>query len=327
MCPTGTCDVSTHRCSSCGDSDGAPCCPPDASRATASCRGDPHLRCQFGSGTETSGTCVKCGSLGKPPCDGVCDSGLGIRKGVCAQCGADSQPPCDEACNPGLGIANQVCRHCGGEGEVPCDNGCARGLALVNGLCTLCGGVGQKPCQNGCESPLRVAKGVCQSCGSSYQIPCDTGCDKGLVLVGDTCTPCGNPNQQPCQNGCNSPLKIKRGLCQACGAANQGPCDSGCDPGLILEGPVCASPPPGPTTCAPVNNACVPNTQPGLHCCQPSGAPTLCDYGTCRACVPHGKECALYGPQLCCDAQNGDVCKLDQATEKVVCDIPDAPGK
>ena len=80
--------------------------------------------------------------------------------------------------------------------------------------------------------------------------------------------------------------------------------------------------------CAQAGQACVPDWRTdGVHCCQAAGAPQLCVYGKCTPCVLHGEECKAFGTQVCCGAKDGDSCVLDPQTEKVVCDIPDAPDE
>jgi hypothetical protein len=295
MCHAGACDIQTHRCFSCGVTDGQACCPPDAAQATARCIGD-YLECEYSYFSYKVGTCRACGSRNKPPCRWGCDNGLELRKGLCDICGADQQPPCDRGCNLGLHVANGLCRQCGGNNQIPCDSGCNYPLKIKNQLCVVCGGNNQQPC--------------------------DFGCDFGMKNINGVCKPCGNTGQPPCAQTCNYPLKPVNGVCMPCGANGQIPCDSGCNHGLVVKNGVCALPTPEqPQTCATLNQPCVANHVSGMHCCE-NGAPLLCVYGQCRACVPHGSECALGATQLCCDAKNGDSCVLDQASEKVVCGIP-----
>jgi hypothetical protein len=302
MCDAGACDRQTHRCFTCGTQDGGRCCPPDAQQATARCVGD-RLECEFDSQVfATSGTCRACGVKGRAPCPWGCDTGLDLRNGLCDICSGDGQPPCDKGCKPGLGLAKGLCRQCGNNQQIPCDFGCRAGLGLNNGLCVVCGGQGQAPCNSGCQPGTRLINGVC--------------------------TLCGHSGQPPCMNGCVYPLKVAGGVCRQCGANGQTACDTGCDQGLILSAGKCAKPgemPPG-ESCAVETQVCVADFVTGTHCCQ-TGGPLLCVYGHCKACVPHGEEVKLGGTQICCNAKDGDVRKLDQALEKVICDIPDAPGK
>lgn len=301
MCDAGACDRQTHRCFDCGTQDGGRCCPPDAAQATARCVGD-YLECDWDpQGFFESGTCRACGRQGKPPCRWGCDTGLGILKGLCERCGDDGQPPCDNGCKPGLGIAKGLCRRCGGNQQIPCDFGCRAGLGVKNGLCVVCGGVGQAPCDSGCQPGTRAIDGVCKICGYSGQPPCTTGCVY--------------------------PYRVAGGVCQPCGASGQIPCDVGCDPGLVLSGGKCVKPSGAPPeTCSQAYQPCVADFVTGTHCCK-TGGPLLCVYGQCRPCVPHGEECKIGGSQICCNAKDGDTCKLDQVTEKVICDIPDGPEK
>lgn len=191
MCDKGACDITSHRCFSCGATVGSACCPPDASQATQRCVGN-NIMCQF-----ETGICIQCGNRGNPPCDTACDSGLELRNKLCDICGTDLQPPCDSeyscenGCGAGLKIAKGLCQHCGSNLQIPCDaiilpdckiyqGECDPSLAIINGVCA-CGTQGYEPCQDGScfgsahlnWSPSRSAH-VCDSdCGrlSSNGIP------------------------------------------------------------------------------------------------------------------------------------------------------------
>lgn len=299
MCKTGACERTSHRCFDCGTLDGQPCCPPDAAQATARCVGDPRLQCEFApTGFATSGTCIRCGIRGRPPCNWGCDPGLAILKGMCEFCGGDRQVPCDKGCNPGLGKIGGICRVCGGFNQIPCDTGCNGGLGVRQGLCVACGGAGQPPCDNGCSGGLRSINGVC--------------------------TPCGGLNQPPCNNGCNYPYRVSAGVCKPCGHQGQVPCDMGCDGGLTIINGLCQPPPsPGPQTCAQIGESCVADFVAGKHCCNPANTsnPLLCVYGSCRACIPRGQQCSKN--QTCCTY--GDVCRLEVETQKETCGLGDGP--
>jgi hypothetical protein len=325
MCGQGACDKQSHTCFTCGMNDGDPCCPPDASQATAFCRGA-NLTCQYDPvGLYTSGTCLACGIKDRRPCDWGCQPGLGIHNGFCDICGGDTEPPCDNGCNSGLGLLKGLCSQCGRAGQVPCDNGCTGFLRPRNGVCAVCGGGGQPPCDTGCNAGTTLMNGVCTLCGGNGQVPCATGCNTGTVLIHGVCTTCGGQGQVPCANSsCRYPLKIAKGSCQLCGANGQIPCDTGCDQGLMVQNTgLCGQPPPqGADTCAHEGQSCVAGSVPGMHCCTTDATPLLCVYGQCKACVPHGDECKLYGPQLCCSWT--DTCSLDQYSGKAVCQIPDA---
>jgi hypothetical protein len=299
MCDSGGCDPATHRCFSCGNADGVACCPPDAEQATARCVGE-RLSCAFTPGIfADSGVCHECGIRGREPCPWGCDDALGVRNGLCDVCGDVNQPRCDNGCKPGLGMLRGLCQACGNLNEVACDNGCFGGLATRNGICVKCGGSGQPPCDSGCKVGTRLINGVCQACG-------------GL-------------NQVPCTSGCNYPLHVAGGVCQQCGGLGQISCDVGCNSGLVIVNGRCQYPtPPPPLTCATSGQTCVADYVSGPHCCQ-SGAPLLCVYSQCRPCVPHGQECTSGGPQTCCNAVNGDTCRLDSDSGKATCGIPDGP--
>jgi hypothetical protein len=303
MCDAGACDRQSHRCFTCGTQEGHPCCPPDAAQATARCADD-HLQCRWDDkGLYESGTCEACGSPGKQPCRWGCDPELGILDKFCAACGRDGQPRCDDGCQKGLGLVRGICRVCGGNGQIPCDFGCRVPFGLTGGLCGVCGGQG---------SP-----------------PCDSGCGPGMRLINGKCTFCGNVGQPPCAHGCGYELGVAGGVCRTCGTVGQIPCDVGCEAGLVISGGKCVPPPgaPPPIDCAGEGQACVADWISGPHCCK-TGAPLLCNWGVkCEACVPHGEECRIGGPQLCCNAKDGDYCVLDPTIDKVICDIPDAPDK
>src|SRR6266446_390211 len=113
------------------------------------------------------------------------------------------------------------------------------------------------------------------------------------------------------------------GRCVANGPTNCGRCGNRCGSGSICQGQQCIATGPSGPPCANVGDACVPKNQPGTHCCQDAG-PELCVFGTCKACIPHDQVCPAFGTQVCCDARNGDQCVLDQSTEQVKCNIPDA---
>jgi hypothetical protein len=112
---------------------------------------------------------------------------------------------------------------------------------------------------------------------------------------------------------------LVQGKCLACGGYTEKPCDiGGCDPGLVVQNGQCVS---SSTPCANFGDSCVPDNQPGTHCCQNSTNPAKCVGGFCKNCVPHGQQCLPNQTQICCDPS--DSCKLDQATETTICDIPD----
>lgn len=316
MCNTGACDRQSHRCFTCGNMDGGPCCPPDAAQATARCLG-PGLECEFDQGGfYTSGTCRACGIIGRKPCSWGCSPGLSVRNGLCDLCGGEFQPPCDNGCNPGLAIAAGVCRQCGNAGQIPCDFGCRGSLKLQNGVCATCGGIGQLPCDGGCKPGAVLRNGVCVACGYDGQPPCASSWP----------TPSG---------GCVYPKKVAGGVCRDCGANGQIPCDTGCNSGLVSINGYCAKPPstpPGPV-CAVSGQICStgqtpigPNDPP--FCCNNRGSdgngpPLLCLYGTCRPCFLRGESIppGMKGP--CCNSE--DVPQLDPATGGEKCDIPDLP--
>jgi hypothetical protein len=298
MCAGGACDKQTHRCFACGLDDGAPCCPPDAAQATPRCVGD-RLECK------DSGLCEGCGFRGRPRCPWGCEPGLGIRNNLCDACGADGQPPCDVGrCNGDLGVLQGVCRPCGKNQQVPCDQGCRSGLGPRNGFCVPCGNDGQGPCETGCRPFTRL-------------------------MADGTCRFCGNVGQPPCEWGCVYKAGVRGGVCRTCGALGEMPCDTGCHVGLMASADDhCVKPPNAPPAqpCATAGQSCVADWLSGPHCCT-TGGPLLCVYQTCKPCVPHGQECVPGGPQVCCNARFGEMCVFDFTEDKIVCEIPDAPGQ
>jgi hypothetical protein len=121
-------------------------------------------------------------------------------------------------------------------------------------------------------------------------------------------------------------MKVAGGVCRLCGAKGQVPCDVGCDHLLVPVNGVCVSPQgPQPPSCAGLHEACVPVTQPGMHCCGQAGVPLSCVWQKCVACVPHGDVCQLGGTQTCC--AYADSCVMDPGTGNAVCDVPDGPDK
>lgn len=69
-------------------------------------------------------------------------------------------------------------------------------------------------------------------------------------------------------------------------------------------------------------NECVPDGQPGNHCCNTASAPEVCIWSICRACIPHGAACGTAGSSsaLCCSAT--DACVADPVTAATTCNVP-----
>lgn len=214
MCNTGGCASATHRCESCGMTEGTPCCAPDASRSSAFCANS-QLECTV-SDSGLSGTCIVCGGDGQVQCRSGCKNGFSPQEGgVCKPCGsALHQRSCDGLCDPPLNVLGGVCERVGAQGQDPGDGGkCNLGLHPVGGVCQKCGSDKQSLCDGfGCMSPAKPAQGLClNSCG---EYDGSTACDKG-------------PNK-----GCAGVLKNEGGVCIRCGASGEHPCaDSGCDNG------------------------------------------------------------------------------------------------
>ena len=179
MCASGACTRESRRCNdTCGKTAGAACCAPDAGIAVASCKAA-DLICEFGRHMD-SGTCVRCGEQGQPPCPGdECRVSAGVRTmekdGICVACGIVGLPECPSGrkcdaggapdprgpnCIPGGG-KDQPClegRFCGYDGMF-CDNA---------NTCRLCGAPGQPCCPN---QPL-LGGGVTKECGGFSNLQC-----------------------------------------------------------------------------------------------------------------------------------------------------------
>jgi hypothetical protein len=110
MCNSGACTRATRRCDDrCGKTAGAACCAPDAGIAVASCKA-PGLMCDFATTDMASGTCVRCGEQGQPPCPGSgCRVSGGVRtyerNGLCMACGFVGLPECPDSPKCGSGSA------------------------------------------------------------------------------------------------------------------------------------------------------------------------------------------------------------------------------
>jgi hypothetical protein len=161
-------------------------------------------------------------------------------------------------------------------------------------------------CYDTCRPPQTCCPGIgcrdltgdpnnCNSCGRK--------CPWERICVGRSCvcpsglTDCGP--SFPCRDLMNDSL-------------NCGWCGHFCPEGQICSAGKCVGGNGGPQ-CAVIGDSCVPDAQPGTHCCQTS--PARCVYEQCRSCLPHGKEC--FPNQMCCDTL--DTCKLDLPSEKTIC--------
>jgi hypothetical protein len=180
MCAAGACTRETRRCNEqCGKTAGAACCPPDAGIAVASCK-TADLVCEFGAQSSQSGTCMRCGEQGQPPCaGGECRVSAGVRtverNGICIACGYVGLPKCASGrrcdagatpdpkgpnCIPGGG-QDQPClegKFCGYDGMF-CDN---------SNICRVCGAPGQPCCPN---QPL-LGGGFTKECGGYSNLQC-----------------------------------------------------------------------------------------------------------------------------------------------------------
>jgi hypothetical protein len=270
--------------------------------------------------------------LRKPMCqDSVCD--MTTRRCV-TNCGANAGEPC---CGPQpyLAVASctkptlvcrfasysferGTCEPCGGLWQIPCEVGesCRQGRERVDGsICEPCGGVDQLPCLQGeretCRPPLAV-RGPGRRC--TYPPPPPVPTTPSPVVV----DPPGSPS-------CPLGTIFCGGRCVASDPQNCGSCGTACPVGAVCVGLQCVS----DSACAQIGGGCVPDNQPGVHCCQGGPQLALCVWGTCRPCIPTGQVCPPFGPQICCDANKGPgfnyQCVLDPNSGEAVCGVPDTP--
>lgn len=113
-------------------------------------------------------------------------------------------------------------------------------------------------------------------------------------------------------------------------------CGSGppCRLGYTCNGQRCVSSdlPQGPM-CAAIGQHCVSGQGPSRQplCCNVrgtdgNGPPSVCVWGTCTACIPHGEAVLDFSRnQVCCDPEDRAV--LDTATGGAHCDLPAWPDK
>lgn len=252
MCNEGVCDKQTHRCITCGTTEGGPCCATDAAQVTPRCYRDAktgnRLVCHNRWEGDSGGMCIACGKWGQPVCltrgEAPCDDGLVKREsdGTCVLCGLIGQPPCDrgEPCRDGQAVPNKSYSECipaGGPNQ-PCrsDGGCNyQGLFCNSGR-------------------------ICQPCGRPGEVCCPPGRLSGnAACIGSSecrdnrCFACGYDNMPVCLNGtpCYSLSEPEDGWCRPCGKDGQRCCQSSTIIGRCLDGRcddgVCrrpSSPPP-----------------------------------------------------------------------------------
>jgi hypothetical protein len=179
MCTSGACTRETRRCNEqCGKAPGAACCPPDAGIAVASCKARDMI-CEFGAQGMDSGTCVRCGDQGQPPCaGGVCRDSAGIRtierNGICVACGNVGGPKCPSGRKCNSSVPDPHGPNCipGGGQDQPCLEGRFCGydgmFCDTSNTCRLCGAPGQPCCPN---QPL-LGGGVTKECGGYSNLQC-----------------------------------------------------------------------------------------------------------------------------------------------------------
>jgi hypothetical protein len=258
--------------------------------------------CRSGICDRSTHRCMACGTeAGKPCCPPDPNYGVARCRDLHLECQFDSGT-----------VTSGTCASCGIKGSPPCYWGCDSGLGVRNGLSDVCGGDGQPPCDAGCNSGLRVAGGLCRHCGASGQIPCDSGCDPGLTVKNNVCTACGNSGQLPCDKqypddtGCRPGLGVRHGVCAFCGRAGQDPCDNGCSPGRV--------PLSGRPVCLTIRLERIAARAARIR---PSAAAKPAFRTASNASRIRHRSVAIRATPA----------KLDQATETVVCDIPDkGPG-
>ncbi len=329
----------------CGDEGHACCGPSPANRSELD---PPFCNKTLGCNILTNRCESPCGQVGQVCCDGpdtdaprkglspnsrllkpMCEASVcdGTKRRCVTDCGMKAGEPC---CGPQPPLAVASCIN----PSLTCH---FDDVSSKSGLCRPCGGNGQEPCPGEhCQPKLVVAGGHCVPCGAKGLPSCNDGCDPPLVedLKSGLCVPCGTYGVRSCENGCQPPL-VPKGFEKLCYYVPQPtpPAPLGAVGGGSGSGKGSPSNPPSGNTgksnsplCANIDSVCVDSHQSGIHCC---GENVICNYGYCKACVPHGAECLPHQTQICCDAKNGDICTLDQsATQQsgrdvVTCGIPD----
>lgn len=312
------CNVATNRCEQPCGHPGEVCCDgPD----TWGFQGDTRSSASSRYYRDAAGNT----SLRKSMCaDSVCD--MTARRCV-ADCGTDAGQPC---CGPQpyLAVASctkptLVCRFASD--------------SLQRGTCEACGGLWQIPCDLGepCrEGRERPDSSLCDPCGGVEQLPClqrgVAPCRPGLVVrrPGGRCNyppPPPPPLSVSVGVGSSAPscppgTIFCGGRCVASDPQNCGRCGNVCSQGTVCEGQQCVA----DTMCASVGGACVPDTQPGAHCCRNGPTPLACNFKTCETCIRTGEVCSRLN-QICCDQGPGFnyICHLDPNSGEFVCGVPD----
>jgi hypothetical protein len=123
-----------------------------------------------------------------------------------------------------------------------------------------------------------------------------------------------------CGRGCTNGAICCGNRCVFNDSHNCGACGNACQFGEVCQGQKCQSTPPA---CAQSDQACVPDRQPGTHCCQ-SPSPQICLFEICRVCIAHGQVCPTRSRQICCSPD--DQCVLDPSDGQVKCGLPDCRG-
>ncbi len=205
MCFGGTCNAATHRCETCGQTPGAPCCAPDVQVAVATCKGD-NLLCEFGASGDY-GTCASCGHVGEQSCYGVCDAYATDVNGRCEPCGRANRISCNGWCEAGTVRDGDSCLPCGRNLQRVCDgNTCASDRLSVF---------------------YADGKAYCRACGDEGTVRCTVGaaCSRADLVVDGSgyCVHCG---------GCKRPI---------CTASGMSPCEGT----LHSEANICYSEPSG----------------------------------------------------------------------------------
>ena len=140
-----------------------------------------------------SDTCVRCGYLGDPTCNGTCvasDTDPNPATNKCEACGHAGQRGCAGKCigsNMDVNPATHVCEQCGHFNERSCGGACTDDSTVVNqqtGKCEACGSETMRSCNGTCHSGLTPLNktGVCVKCGGDGQARCCTRWIRDLAL-------------------------------------------------------------------------------------------------------------------------------------------------
>lgn len=259
------------RCAFCGGL-GQACCGFGATSETGSCL-DERTVCGGEAGKRT---CVPCGEVDQPCCEGErdnlptsgCVTELVCHSGQCRKCDAPGKPRCCQngACQGGECCVDEICV---AEGE-SCHG---RGIVSENtsGVCMAskceCGSPGQPCCGLRCNDPGNICNAnsptepmTCQPCGQPGGRCCpDNSCTGGCCVHNET----GIPKCIGKGDSCGAKLGRCGGSsdCGGCGGIGQPCCEK--------EGVVSCSAPM--STCRVASKTCEICGSDGQSCCFPPG--------------------------------------------------------